>query len=42
MLKDEFNKMSLKKQVEYINSMLPIKTLTKACGELKTARRQFK
>ena len=38
MLKDEFNELSLKKQVEYINSMLPLKTLTKACNELKTAR----
>jgi hypothetical protein len=38
MIKDEFNRLSLEKQVEYINSMLHLKTLTKACDELKIAR----
>jgi hypothetical protein len=38
MLKEEFNKLDIKKQVEYINSKLPLKTLTKACDELEIAR----
>lgn len=38
MLKDEFNRLVIEKQVEYLNSILPLKTLTKACDELKIAR----
>lgn len=38
MLKEEFNILEIEKQVEYINSKLPLKTLTKACDELKIAR----
>jgi hypothetical protein len=38
MLKEEFNKLEIEKQVEYLNSRLLVKTLTKACDEIKIAR----
>lgn len=38
MLKEEFNELPIEKQVEYINSMLPFKTLTKACTEVEVPR----
>jgi hypothetical protein len=38
MLKDEFNRLVIEEQVEYLNSKLPLKTLTKVCDELKIAR----
>lgn len=38
MVKEDFNKLSLKEQVEYVNTQLPSKTLTKVCGDLNIAR----
>lgn len=38
MLKEEFNNLSVAKQVEYINNKLPSQTLTSICKELNIAR----
>lgn len=38
MLKEQFNSLSVTEQVDYINSQLSSKTLTKACSEIEVAR----
>jgi hypothetical protein len=38
MLKEQFNSLSVTEQVDYINSQLPLKTLTKTCNEIEIAR----
>ncbi len=36
--KEEFNKLNLKEQIEYINKKLENKTLTNLCEEIKISR----
>ncbi len=38
MLKEEFNKLEIEKQVLYINAMLYLKPLTKICDELQVVK----
>ena len=38
MVKEEFNKLNLKEQIEYINKKLENKTLTNLCEEIKISR----
>ena len=38
MMKEEFNKLEVKNQVEYINKKLESKTLTEVCKEIKISR----
>ena len=38
MMKEEFNKLDVKDQVEYINKKLESKTLTEVCKEIKISR----
>ena len=38
MMKEEFNKLKVKDQVEYINKKLESKTLTEVCKEIKISR----
>ncbi len=38
MVKEEFNKLNVKEQIEYINKKLENKTLTNLCEEIKISR----